>query len=232
MRLRQTTAALSPRVVAVRGSTGTTVSHLPLSTGSILWVALSQASCAQPMRIVARELCELVKGNRRIPPHEKLAGHQIAQDQSRDETTLVLYCAEAVVDLVTQSHVQGANSAYQPEDITTLVIDEAHTRSVQSDETLAFTLLATQTSDRLHLVIFATGDHDLVKRRMPECQRLILRGTMYECIGSKTSCRSNSSEPPDDNQRCKFLASLQVCSRSSSSMRFSEELLIWAIHRD
>ena len=48
-----------------------------------------------------------------------------------------------------QSHVQRAGLAYQPEDISTVVIDEVHTRSVQSDWTLNLILLAMQASDKI-----------------------------------------------------------------------------------
>ena len=39
-------------------------------------------------------------------------------DQSRDDLIKVLYCTEVVVALFMQSHVQGAGSAYRPEDIS------------------------------------------------------------------------------------------------------------------
>ena len=90
--------------------------------------------------------------------------------------------------LFTQSHVQGAGSTHQHEDITTVVVDEVHTRSVQSDYTLALTLLAMRGSDRIRLVILSvTGDHDLVNKRIPRRQRLILKVTIAQSVSVSPS---------------------------------------------
>ena len=60
-------------------------------------------------------------------------------------------------------HLQGAGSAYRAKNITTIVVDEVHTRSVQSDYTFVLTLFAMQLSDKIRLVMMrATGDHDLL----------------------------------------------------------------------
>ena len=100
------------------------------------------------------------------------AGYQVAWEKSRDETAKVPCCTDAVVALLMESHVQGAASAHKPESIATVVVDEVDSRSVQSDYTLALTLLAMQLSDKIRLVAMsATGDHDLVESRIPECQR-------------------------------------------------------------
>ena len=73
-----------------------------------------------------------------------------------------------------QSHVQGSGSARKPENITTVIIDEVHTRSVQSDCTLALTLVALQLSDHIQVVLMsATGDHDLVK--ISECKKVLFK---------------------------------------------------------
>ena len=57
-----------------------------------------------------------------------------------------------------QTHVQGAGAASLPENITTVIVNEVDTRSVQSDNALALTLLAMQLSDKICLVMMsATG---------------------------------------------------------------------------
>ena len=62
-----------------------------------------------------------------------------------------------------------------------MIIDEARNRSVQSDYALALTLVAMQVSNRIRLVLMsATGDHDLVKNRIPKCQKAVLSGTMQK----------------------------------------------------
>ena len=54
--------------------------------------------------------------------------------------------------------------------ITTVVIDEVHNRSTHSDYVLALTLAVTQKTPDLRLVLMsATGDHQLVRDRIPHC---------------------------------------------------------------
>ena len=87
-----------------------------------------------------------------------------------------------------QSHIQGKKSAHKPEDVTTVIIDEVHNGSVQSDYALALTLAAMQVSDRIRLALAlmsATGDHDLVEHRLPFCQRVVLTGV--QCTRSNGS---------------------------------------------
>ena len=57
--------------------------------------------------------------------------------------------------------------------ITTVVIDEVHNRSAHSDYVLALTLAAMQKTTDLRLVLMsATGDHNLVRERIPYCQQI------------------------------------------------------------
>ena len=70
--------------------------------------------------------------------------------------------------------------------ITTVVIDEVHdtcgsNRSAHSDYVLALTLAAMQKKSTLRLVLMsATGDHSLVRQRIPHCQRLVMKGVMHK----------------------------------------------------
>ena len=62
--------------------------------------------------------------------------------------------------------------------ITTVVIDEVHNRSAHSDYVLALTPAVMQKTPDLRLVLMsATGDHKLVRERMPHCQQLVMTGS-------------------------------------------------------
>ena len=62
--------------------------------------------CAQPRRILARELCNRVRENRRMKGADKSVGYAIARESLKDDSSKVLYCMEAVVVLMMQSHLQ------------------------------------------------------------------------------------------------------------------------------
>ena len=79
-----------------------------------------------------------------------------------------------------QSRLSSSKTTQQKDDITTVIVDEVHNRSAQSDYVLALTLAAMQKSLRLRSVLMsATGDHHLVEERIPHCQRLIMKGAMH-----------------------------------------------------
>ena len=74
----------------------------------------------------------------------------------------------------------SSNDADVQDVITTVVIDEVHNRSAHSDYVLALTLAAMQKHSHLRLVLMsATGDHSLVKERIPHCQQLVMKGVMH-----------------------------------------------------
>ena len=133
-------SALSLQIVAVHGPTGIgksiaiplAVAHWTYQLGDAL---PGPTMCAQPRRILARL---------------QRAVHAFS-DRSRDEITKVLYWAAAVVVLLMRGRIQGADSACQPNDISTVIVDEVYARSVH--------LLTMQASDKIQLS--ATGDHDL-----------------------------------------------------------------------
>ena len=131
--------------------------------------------CAQPRKILARELCVLVRENR-MEVSDKTVDYRIARESSRDEAAKVLYCTAVVVALIMQLHIQGATLAHKPEDVATVICDEVHNRSVQSDYAVALTLAAMQVSGRIRLVLMsAMGDHDL-----PFCQQVVLTCMMHK----------------------------------------------------
>ena len=70
-----------------------------------------------------------------------------------------------------------------PQDvITTVVIDEVQNRSTHSDSVLDLTLAVLQKTPDLRLVLMsATGDHKLVRERIPHCQQLVMKGAM-RCV--------------------------------------------------
>ena len=123
--------ALSPRIVAAHGLTGTGKSTVfPLAvaqwTYKISKINPGLILCAQPRRILAHELCNRVRENRKMLDTDKTVRYRIATEASRDGATKVLYCTEAVLALITQSHIQGAASTQKPENVTTVTINEVH----------------------------------------------------------------------------------------------------------
>ena len=178
---------LSPQIIAVHGPTGTgkstvfplAVAHWTCKTSG---VKSGLTVCAQPRRILARELCNHARENQGMKGSDKSVGYVIARDPLKDESSKILYCTEAVVALMTQSHLSSTTSARIREDITTVIIDEVHNRSAQSDYVLALTLAAMQKSARLRLVLMsATGHHKLVEERISYCQKLVMKGAIH-CV--------------------------------------------------
>ena len=92
--VKNTIKALSPRIVAVHDPTGTeksTVFPLAITHWSEQVEGLQQGLtiCAQPRRILAQQLCERVRSDRKM----------IARESSKDSSTKLLYCTEAIVAL-------------------------------------------------------------------------------------------------------------------------------------
>ena len=182
--MKNTVKALSPRIVAVHGPTGTGKSTVfPLAIAH--WAEHAEGLkpgltlCARPRRILAQQLCKRVRLNRKMHRHDKTVGYKIARDSSRNSTTKLLYCTEAIVAMMMQQYLVSSNDADVQDVITTVVIDEVHNRSAHSDYVLALTLAAMQKHSHLRLVLMsATGDHSLVKERIPHCQQLVMKGVM------------------------------------------------------
>ena len=184
--IKNTIHALSPRIVAVHGPTGTgksTVFPLAITHWAENAKGLKQGLtvCAQPRRILAQQLCEGVRTNRKIWYFDKTVGYMIARESSKDSSSKLVYCTEAIVALMMQARLMTTACAECQDEITTVVVDEVHNRSAHSDYVLALTLAVTQKTPDLRLVLTsATGDHQLVRDRILYCQRLVMKGVMHQ----------------------------------------------------
>ena len=105
--VKNTVKALSPRIVAVHGPTGTGKSTVfPLAITH--WAERTEGLkpgltlCAQPRRMLAQQLCERVQLNRKMDRRDKTVGYQIPRDASRNSATKLLYCTEAIVAMMMQ----------------------------------------------------------------------------------------------------------------------------------
>ena len=177
--------ALSPRIVAVHGPTGTgksTVFPLAITHWAEHVEGLRQGLtvCAQPRRILAQQLCDRVRANRKMRYNDRTVGYVIARESSRDTSTKLLYCTEAIVALMMQACLMSTAPPLPQDEITTVVIDEVHNRSAHSDDVLALTLAVMQkTSDLRFVLMSATGDHQVVRDRIPHFQQLVMKGAMH-----------------------------------------------------
>ena len=98
--IKNTIYALSPRIVAVHGPTGTGKSTVcPLAITH--WAENAQGLkrgltvCAQPRQILAQQLCERVRSNRKMWYNDKTVGYMIARESSKDSSSKLLYCTDA-----------------------------------------------------------------------------------------------------------------------------------------
>ena len=87
--VKKTTTALSPRIVAVHGPTGTGKSTVfPLAITH--WTEYAKGLqpgltiCARPRRILAQQLCERVRSNRKMHYYDRTVGYMIARESSKD----------------------------------------------------------------------------------------------------------------------------------------------------
>ena len=181
--MKNTIKALSPRIVAPTGTGKSTVFPLAITHWTMQAKELQTGLtlCAQPRRILAQQLCERVKENRKMHYKDRTVGYVIAKESSRDSSTKLLYCTEAIVAMMMQTYLVSPTQPAPHELITTVVIDKVHNRSAHSDYVLALTLTAMQKKSTLRLVLMsATGDHSLVRQRIPRCQRLVMKGVMHK----------------------------------------------------
>ena len=96
--------------------------------------------------------------------YDRTVGYMIARESSRDTSTKLLYCTEAIVTFMMQACLVSTAPPLPQDVITTVVIDEVHNRSAHSDYALALTLAVMQKTPDLRLVLMsATGDHNLVR---------------------------------------------------------------------
>ena len=81
---------------------------------------------------------------------------------------------------MTQARLMSNAPPLHQDVITTVVIDEVLNRSAHSDYVLALTLAIMQKTPHLKLVLMsATGDHKLVRERIPHCQQIVMQGAMH-----------------------------------------------------
>ena len=152
--VKNTVKALSPRIVAVHGPTGTGKSTVfPLAITH--WAEHAKGLrpgltlCAQPRRILCQQLCERVRKNRKMEKYDKTVGYKIARDSSRNTATRLLYCTEAIVAMMMQQYLVAPHGSDVQDVITTVIIDEVHNRSAHSDYVLALTLAAMRSHSRI-----------------------------------------------------------------------------------
>ena len=125
---------LSPRIIAVHGLTGngkSTVFPLAIThwTEHAEGLTPGLTVCAQPRRILAQQLCERVRSNRKMRYNDRAVGYMIARESSRDTSTKLLYCTEAILALMMQARLMST-APRLPQDVnTTVVIDEVHNSS-------------------------------------------------------------------------------------------------------
>ena len=136
--VKNTVKALSPRIVAVHGPTGTgksTVFPLAITqwTEQTKGLRSGLTLCAQPRRILCQQLCERVRMNRKMDKYDKTVGYKIARDSSRNTGTKLLYCTEAIVAMMMQQYLVSPQGTEVQDVITTVVNDEVHNRSAHSD---------------------------------------------------------------------------------------------------
>ena len=125
--VKNTIKALSPRIVAVHGPTGTGKSTVfPLAITHWTECAKGLQSgltiCAQPRRILAQQLCERVRSNRKMHYNDRTVGYMIARESSRDSSTKLLYCTEAIVALMMQTYLVSSTPPLPQDLITTMIM--------------------------------------------------------------------------------------------------------------
>ena len=138
--VKPTIQALSPRIIADHGPTGTFPLAITHCTEHAEGLTPGLTVCAQPRRILAQQLCERVRSNRKMHYNDRAVGYTIARESSRDTSTKVLYCTEAIVALMMQVRLVSTAPPLPQDVITTVVLDEVHNRSAHSDYVLALTL--------------------------------------------------------------------------------------------
>ena len=86
---------------------------------------------------------------------DRTVGYVIAKESSRDSSTKLLYCTEAIVAMMMQAYLVSSDQLTSQELITTVIIDEVHNRSAHSDYVLALTLAAMQRKSTRRLVLMS-----------------------------------------------------------------------------
>ncbi|XP_052015619.1 ATP-dependent RNA helicase DHX29 [Apodemus sylvaticus] len=171
------------RVVVVAGETGsgksTQVPHFLLEDLLLNECGARKCNivCTQPRRIsavslatrVSEELgCESGPGGR-----NSLCGYQIRMESRASESTRLLYCTTGV--LLRKLQEDGLLT-----DVSHVIVDEVHERSVQSDFLLVILKEILQKRSDLHLILMsATVDSDKFSTYFTHCPILRISGRSY-----------------------------------------------------
>lgn len=171
------------RVVVVAGETGsgksTQVPHFLLEDLLLNESGARKCNivCTQPRRISAVSLatrvcdelgCEGGPGGR-----NSLCGYQIRMESRASESTRLLYCTTGV--LLRKLQEDGLLT-----DVSHVIVDEVHERSVQSDFLLVILKEILQKRSDLHLILMsATVDSDKFSTYFTHCPILRISGRSY-----------------------------------------------------
>ena len=76
----------------------------------------------------------------------------IARESSKDGSSKLLHCTEAIVAMMMQTHLMMTAAAPCQDEITAVVTDGVHNWSAHSDYVLALTLAVMQKTPALRLI--------------------------------------------------------------------------------
>lgn len=171
------------RVVVVAGETGsgksTQVPHFLLEDLLLNDCGARKCNivCTQPRRIsavsLATRVCEELGCEGGPGGRNSLCGYQIRMESRASESTRLLYCTTGV--LLRKLQEDGLLA-----DVSHVIVDEVHERSVQSDFLLVILKEILQKRSDLHLILMsATVDSDKFSTYFTHCPILRISGRSY-----------------------------------------------------
>lgn len=171
------------RVVVVAGETGsgksTQVPHFLLEDLLLNECGAGKCNivCTQPRRIsavsLATRVCEELGCESGPGGRNSLCGYQIRMESRASESTRLLYCTTGV--LLRKLQEDGLLA-----DVSHVIVDEVHERSVQSDFLLVILKEILQKRSDLHLILMsATVDSDKFSTYFTHCPILRISGRSY-----------------------------------------------------
>ncbi|XP_004703673.1 ATP-dependent RNA helicase DHX29 [Echinops telfairi] len=171
------------RVVVVAGETGsgksTQVPHFLLEDLLLNEWGTSKCSivCTQPRRIsavsLATRVCEELGCENGPGGRDSLCGYQIRMESRASDSTRLLYCTTGVLLRKLQEDGLLTNVSH-------VIVDEVHERSVQSDFLLIILKEILQKRSDLHLILMsATVDSDKFSTYFTHCPILRISGRSY-----------------------------------------------------
>ncbi|XP_076772317.1 ATP-dependent RNA helicase DHX29 isoform X2 [Arvicanthis niloticus] len=171
------------RVVVVAGETGsgksTQVPHFLLEDLLLNECGAQKCNivCTQPRRIsavsLASRVCEELGCDGGPGGRNSLCGYQIRMESRASESTRLLYCTTGV--LLRKLQEDGLLA-----DVSHVIVDEVHERSVQSDFLLVILKEILQKRSDLHLILMsATVDSDKFSTYFTHCPILRISGRSY-----------------------------------------------------